>query len=136
MKAVIDTNVLVSGMIRPAGPPGRLVDLLRAGTLQPVVDDRILDEYADVLCRPTMQTWFAAADAEAIVAFLVHHADPTLATISVRGLPDPDDAPFLEVALSAGVPLVTGNKRHFTRSLCGGCTILTPAGFLARFCSA
>ena len=39
---------------------------------------------------------------------------------TVRGLPDPDDAPFLECALAADVPLVTGNPRHFPKSAAKG----------------
>ena len=42
MKVVVDTNVLVSGLINSDGYPGRIVDLLRADALQVVVDDRIL----------------------------------------------------------------------------------------------
>ena len=45
--------------------------------------------------------------------------------------PDPDDEPFLEVALSGGVKaIVTGNKRHFPRKEYEGVKILSPAEFL------
>lgn len=64
MKAVLDTNVLVSGMINPAGAPGKLVDLIRAGALQIVVDDRILVEYTDVIRRPEMRPYFTADDTD------------------------------------------------------------------------
>lgn len=135
MKAVLDTNVLVSGMINPAGAPGRLVDMIRAGTLQMVVDDRILVEYADVLRRPGMRLYFSAKDTEAILDFLDHNAEHALATICIAGLADPDDAPFLEVALAAQVPLVTGNERHFPVEKRSGSTVLSPADFIARFCT-
>jgi predicted nucleic acid-binding protein len=46
-------------------------------------------------------------------------------------LPDPDDEPFLEVALSGGVEaIVTGNKRHFPKRGYEGVKILSPTGFL------
>jgi hypothetical protein len=48
-----------------------------------------------------------------------------------RGLPDKDDAPFLECARAADVPIVTGNLRHFPKSVCGEVKILTPAQFMA-----
>jgi len=51
VKIVLDTNVLISGMLSPSGPPGKIIDLLRSGALQLVVDDRILSEYTDVLRR-------------------------------------------------------------------------------------
>ena len=46
-------------------------------------------------------------------------------------LPDPDDEPFLECALTAGVPLVTGNIRHFPKSAAQGVQVMTPEQFLA-----
>jgi predicted nucleic acid-binding protein len=48
-------------------------------------------------------------------------------------LPDPDDAPFLEVAIAGGADaLVTGNARHFkTRDRRAGVQILEPAAFVA-----
>ena len=46
-------------------------------------------------------------------------------------LPDPDDEPFLEVALSGGAKaIVTGNKRHFPRKDYQGVKILSPVEFL------
>ena len=51
-RAVFDTNVLVAGFLSPAGPPGRIVEWLRAGSVVAVVDDRIFSEYAEVLIRP------------------------------------------------------------------------------------
>jgi putative PIN family toxin of toxin-antitoxin system len=135
MKAVLDTNVLVSGMINPTGAPGRLVDMIRAGTLQMVVDDRILAEYADVLRRPGMRAYFSAKDTEAILDFLYHDAEHALATICIAGLEDPDDAPFLEVALAAEVPLITGNARHFPVEKRSGCTVLSPGEFIGRSCT-
>lgn len=136
MKAVLDTNVLVSGMINPAGAPGRIVDLVRAGSLQLVADDRVLAECAEVLSRPVLKACFTATDMEAILAFLYQGSEMVLPTILVAGLPDPDDAAFLEVALSAGVPLVTGNKRHFPADHRHGCLVLSPAEFLVRCCGA
>lgn len=136
MKAVLDTNVLVSGMINPVGAPGRLVDMVRAGVLRLVVDDRILLEYADVIRRPMLRPYFSSADVEAILDFLQHGAEPALATVCVSGLPAPDDAPFLEVALASGVPLITGNTRHFPVNRRAGCTVLSAAEFVSQYCQA
>ena len=52
MKAVIDTNVLVSGLLKPYSYPGAIVRLLASGQIQLVYDARIIAEYRDVLCRP------------------------------------------------------------------------------------
>ncbi len=130
-RAVFDTNVVVSGFLSPAGPPGRIVEWLRNGEVQAVLDDRIMAEYAEVLARPFFR--LPVAEVELVLAairarsFWVEAATAHIA----RGLPDPDDAPFLECARAAGVPLVTGNARHFPKSVAGAVTILTPSQFVA-----
>ena len=52
MKAVLDTNVLVSGLLSHAGPPGKLIDEIETGLLVPVFSKPILFEHLDVLLRP------------------------------------------------------------------------------------
>ena len=132
MRIVLDTNVLVSGLISAAGPPGRIVDLLRAGAVQTVVDDRILAEYRDVLSRQELRRWISVASAEVTIDFLVHASYRVDCSAVVVGLPDPGDTPFLEAALTAGVPLVTGNARHFPLPRRGGAEVLSPRDFVAR----
>ena len=131
MKIVLDTNVLVSGLINPTGAPGRIVDRVRAGLLSLVVDDRILAEYRDVLRRDYLQRYFIAEDRESILDFIEHEAHRTVADTVVADLPDAGDIPFLEAALAADAPLVTGNKRHFPRDRRRGCRVVEPAEFLS-----
>lgn len=130
MKIVLDTNVLVSGLINPAGAPGRIVDRVRAGSLSLVVDDRILAEYRDVLRRDYLQRYFVVADREAILDFIEHEAHRTVSDRIVPELPDAGDIPFLEAALAANAPLVTGNKKHFPPDSRQGCRVVDPAEFL------
>ncbi len=130
MKVVIDTNILVSGLINVQGAPGRIVDLIRTGRLRPVVDDRILSEYGDVLFRERLRYWVAIADARNIMSFLSTYAERVTSNIVIKGLPDPGDSAFLEVAITAGIPLITGNMQHFPTSLCRGCRIVRPSAFL------
>ena len=130
MIVVIDTNVLVSGMINPHGPSGRLVDLLRSGTLRLAVDDRILAEYVDVLHRQRLSRYFASTDLAQIIDYLRCGSMHVLVRRQVRDLPDQSDAPFLEVAMAANVPLITGNIRHFPDKWRQECAILKPAVFL------
>ena len=54
MRVVLDTNVLVSGLLTPSGPCGQIVELVLDGVLDLCVDGRILDEYEDVLRRPKL----------------------------------------------------------------------------------
>jgi len=130
---VLDTNVLVSGILNPHGPPGRIVDLLRTGKLRLAVDDRILSEHADVLHRPRLAPYFAGSDVEHILEYLRGNSERVIATARIAGLPDPHDAPFLETAKAAGTLLVTGHIKHFPARKRAGVTVETPAEFMKRF---
>ena len=132
-RLVLDTNVLVSGMINAFGAPGRIIDLVREGHVEWVVDDRILSEYREVLVRPKFRSYFTVRDARDLVTFLEHNTHYVVATVHVADLPDPDDAPFLEVALTAHIPLVTGNTSDFPSHLCRSAKLLTPALYMRDF---
>ena len=128
-RAVFDTNVLVSGFLSPHGPPGRIVEWLRSGHVQAVLDDRIAHEYLEVLQRPAFG--FPEFEVGIVLAAIRARAFSVEITRFARGLPNPDDAPFLECAWAAGRPLVTGNIRHFPKSVAGETKVLTPAQFIA-----
>lgn len=133
IRIVLDTNVLVSGMINTFGVPSRIIDLIREGLVELVVDDRILAEYAEVLKRPKFNAYFLAPEVRDILVFFGNHARYVVCTTQVTDLPDPDDAPFLEVALTAAVPLVTGNTRDFPSRCSRNACVQTPADFLAHY---
>jgi putative PIN family toxin of toxin-antitoxin system len=111
VRVVLDANVLVSGVLSPHGPPGRLLDLALAGDLVLVVDDRLLGEYAEVLRRPCFK--LPAREVEALVRYLRDVAVPVVGRPLEVTLTDPGDLPFLEVAAAGEAMLVTGNARHF-----------------------
>ncbi|MFA7173524.1 MAG: putative toxin-antitoxin system toxin component, PIN family [Kiritimatiellia bacterium] len=129
-RIVLDTNVLVSGMINAHGPPGRIVDLLREGLIELVVDDRVLSEYRMVLNRPKFKRYFDNQAVCDILNFLEHNTTYMVPVKTINGLPDPDDVPFAELALTAGVPLVTGNTADFPKSLLQNVRIFTPAEYI------
>lgn len=129
MRAVIDTNVLVSATINPTGNPGRVVDAVKRLRLTPLVSPEILAEYKEVLRRPRFG--FPAA----LVRDLITSLDGlgilvVPAEVDIATLPDPSDGPFVAVALAATCPIVTGNTRHFPARI--GIEVLTPAECVAR----
>ncbi len=129
MRIVLDTNVLVSALLSPFGSPARILDLILAGDLIPVFDDRILAEYRQVLARERFG--FDPADVADLLRYFEAEGEHVTAHSVAVTLPDPDDLPFLEVALTARVDaLVTGNVRHFPTDLCQSVTVLLPAAFL------
>ena len=130
MKIVIDTNVLISGMLNPSGPPGRIVDFLRSGRLKIVVDDRILSEYTDVLRRRYFLRYFRESEREDVIEYLFRNSHYTLSRIVAHDISDEGDVPFLEIALSEGVPLITGNLKYYPKRPRMGCNVLSPRQFI------
>ena len=131
MIAVLDTNVLVSGILKPSGPSGAILRLAAAGIIRTAYDARILAEYRDVLLRPAFG--FPENSVLDLLVQLEQEGLPVVAAPLPFRLPDPDDEPFLEIALTAQVhALVTGNKRHFPRKS-RKIAILSPGEFIEGF---
>jgi putative PIN family toxin of toxin-antitoxin system len=133
MRVVIDTNVLVSGIINPHGAPGRIMDALLAEHISLLYDDRTMSEYREVLMRPAFS--FPHKDVETLLDFM-EFAGERISAVTAAGviLPDADDLAFLEVAIAgAADALVTGNTKHF-KPLRGShhVSICSPADFLSR----
>lgn len=129
MKVVVDTNVLVAGLLSPFGPPGEILRMIASGAASVCYDARILTEYADVLGRPKFHF-----DLEQVRVLL---EQIRLDGLSVAGtplasrLPDPTDEPFLEAALAGDAAcVITGNSTHFPASKRQGMAVLSPADFL------
>ncbi len=129
---VLDTNVVVSGLLSPHASPGRIIDALLAGRLRLVWDDRIIDEYRRVLFRPKFRIEPAIVEAFLAILKYQHH----LSAVPVSGLEasDPDDTKFLEVAhASPAKILVTGNHKHYPIATRGGVIVLAPSEALKLF---
>ena len=126
-RIVLDTNVLVSAFLNRNGAPSQVLTLVLAGELKLLFDQRILDEYAEVLARPRFE--LEPADVSEV---LLEADGERIATTSSRvQLPDPDDLAFVEVARSGKADaLVSGNARHFPGRL--GIDVLSPRALLQR----
>jgi uncharacterized protein len=132
MKIVLDTNVLVSGLLQPFGPSGQIVRLVASGDLILYYDPRVLAEYQEVLLREKF-----GFDPERVDALLeeIRAGGIPVATrpLAIR-LPDADDEAFLEVALAGGAQcLVTGNVKHYPVEACGGVEVLAPRPFIELY---
>ena len=132
MRVVLDTNVLVSGLLSPFGPPGEIVRLVSDGSIILCVDARIIAEYEDVLARPKFG--FDQDDVSALMDLIDATGESVAAQpLSVR-LPDIDDEPFLEVTVAASADfLVTGNTAHFPPDAWQDATVVSPAEFMESY---
>ena len=132
MKVVLDTNVLISGMLSPFGSCGELIRMLTSGVFILCVDARILLEYDEVLRRPKFD--IAPAKVDIIMEYIKNHSEVHATVPLDTPLPDEDDCLFLEVALSSHAScLVTGNLKHFPKKYQGGISVLSPKGFLDEY---
>ncbi len=129
MNIVLDTNVLVAGLLSPFGPCGEIVRMISSGELTLALDARILTEYWEVLARPKFR--FDQDKVAAILDLIEHYGVNVAASPLARPLPDSDDEPFLAVAIAARAAcLITGNHAHFPPDLWQGAKVLSPSDFL------
>jgi len=132
MRVVIDTNVLVSGLLSPYGASAEIVRMVVAGSLDLLYDARIMSEYTDVLSRPKFL--FKKSNVDILLGFIEHYGIPVAATPLSAHLPDPDDRPFLEVAISGKAEcLITGNIVHYPIRSKHKMRVLTPRQFINRY---
>lgn len=129
MRVVIDTNVLVSGLLSPHGKCGEIIRMVSAAKVIPCYDARILSEYMEVLRRPKFP--FREEEITSLIDFIEHQTPVVASSPLLKSLPDSEDETFLEVALAGQAEcLVTGNQSHFPPKLRQGMIVLSPAEFL------
>ena len=133
MKIVLDTNVVVSGLLRSQGNPSQVLTLALAGALQVCHDERVLAEYAEVLARPRFK-FDSKRVREVLTKLDVHGLAVDASEHSDLDLPDPDDAPFLAVVLAATADfLVTDNLDDYPPDKRQGCAVVSPAVFMEHW---
>lgn len=129
IRAVIDTNVLVSAMISSAGNEALLLTAINQGLMMPYFSREILEEYSDVLLRPRFGFPVEVVDP---LLDLFRNRGELLDPVPIAGVsPDPADDKFIACALAGKVDfLVTGSKRHLPQSLHSGVKVLNAAELL------
>ena len=115
--AVIDTNVLVSAMLKWNSIPGNVMELTFDGPIVPILNEQIVKEYREVLVRPKFHF------TEEIVRDVLEDIQGKGIYVDAEHLdielPDPKDRVFYEVGMekrkTEDAYLVTGNIRHFPK---------------------
>lgn len=131
-RAVLDTNVLVSALITPAGASARLLVELRAGAFELVVLPALLAELREVLHRDRFRRYVSIEDADAYVDAISRDAlvvdDPPAMTGPT--VADPADQFLIDLARASRVDaLVSGDAQVL--ELRDRLSIKSPAEFLA-----
>lgn len=126
--AVIDTNVLVSALLKWDSVPGNVLQFTITGVVTPVLNEDILREYREVLLRKKFH--FPESVVDAILDNLAAQAVFINEEKLDVNLPDPKDVVFYEVVMekrkNQDAFLVTGNLKRFPVER----FIVTPRQFL------
>ena len=112
MKIVLDTNVIISGVLNPQGLPSQIINLLLNGKITVLYDNRILNEYSEVLRRKKFN--FRPSWIEPFLEYIRAEGIFITAEPIKERFEDEDDKMFYEVAITGKAKyVVTGNKEHF-----------------------
>ena len=129
IRAVIDTNVVVSGLLTPAGNEALILLAIQQGLVRPYFSEEILEEYAGVLVRPKFA--FPVDEIAALLALFRQQGELIVPNASGAVSVDPGDTKFLQCAETAQADyLVTGNKRHFPEAIYGRTRVVSAGELL------
>jgi uncharacterized protein len=135
VRAVLDTNVVVSAYLVPTGKPARIISLAREDKLDICLSEEILEEIRRTLLRPKLQRIHKAGTQE-IDRFLQAFAEITIlvpGTTEVEPVEDdPDDTKILACAVESKADFIVSGDHHLTDlGSFRGIPILNPDAFLA-----
>jgi len=113
--AVIDTNVIVSSMLKHDSIPGEILDLVISKTIIPLLNKEIIDEYEEVLKRNKFG--FDNAEVDSLINNLKANSIFLEREQTLEQFVDEDDIVFYEIVMSArhtmDAFLITGNIKHY-----------------------
>jgi putative PIN family toxin of toxin-antitoxin system len=130
MRAVLDPNVIISGLLSKSGTPARILQAWTRGAFELVVSENLLAELAKALKYPKLAQRITAAERSELLDLLRDEAelaaDPS--DPPTHRSSDPGDDYLIALSADQRVPLVSGDK-HLT-ALAGDLPILTPREFV------
>ena len=134
MRVVLDTNVLVSGLMLPESVPGKIVAAWRGAQFEWVLSEPMLDEIGRVLSYPRIHArlgWGKDEIANFLLLLRFKSDVVDIAPEKGRGTRDPGDDPVLATLLASGADcLVSGDGDLL--ALRDRYPVLTPADFARR----
>jgi putative PIN family toxin of toxin-antitoxin system len=114
LRLVIDTNILISAAIKPAGLQRTVLLLAITRPARLWVSRPILEEYSEVLGR--LELRIRKGLRQQLLQLIKNHSYTVVPTRRLDVTSDPDDNMFLECADAGRADyLVTGNQKHFPR---------------------
>lgn len=129
MRAVLDANVIISGLLSPDGAPARLLVAWREGAFELIVSSHLLAELRRALSYPRLRERIDPQDTAALLDWLTRFASLAEDTDDppVRSADAADDY-LIALAADSDALLVSGDKHLL--ALAEEFPILPPARFL------
>ncbi len=135
-RAVIDTNVFVSGGTVSSGAPSQIINHWKNQDFVMVASPQLIAEYEEVLSRPGVMKYTGLSPQETTqyIQMVKDRAYMTSGVLALNVLTkDPDDNMVLACAEEGiATHLVTGNSKHFPFAEYKGIQIVSPRGFLTQ----
>ncbi len=134
MRAVMDTNVLVSAFRSRQGASFEIFRRLRLGEWTTVVSNHLLFEYEEILKRQAPELGLSLADVDELLNAICARAEECALLHGWQPiLRDPDDEPLVQLAVESDARLiVTHNVRDLQPATRLGVEVLQPREFLAK----
>lgn len=130
-RLVLDTNVVLSGLLFPGSIPSRV--LLKAQAGKVLASDATLLEWVEVMSRSRFDRYVERSIRQQIMAEFTNHCETIEIIAPIRACRDPRDDKFLEVAVHGrSHAIVTGDADLLALHPFSGIEILTPADFLTH----
>jgi putative PIN family toxin of toxin-antitoxin system len=134
LRAVLDTNVFVSGLMGVATPPRRIIDAWLDDRFTLVTSLYLLEELAHVLSYPRIadRILMSTSEVDVILAALLSEAEMVPGALELPGVTrDPKDDVVVACAVEGQADLiVSGDQDLLALGSHGGTKIVTPRRFL------
>ncbi len=134
IKAVLDTNVLISSLIASQGNPHHIFAAWKKGKYTLVISDYLLQELHHVLTYPRIAKRLPMSEAELAVILMAFAEKAEIVTVT-DNLPgitrDPKDDPIVACAVAGQADyLVSGDQDILVLGAYEGIQMVTPAEFV------
>ncbi|MGH2671021.1 MAG: putative toxin-antitoxin system toxin component, PIN family [bacterium] len=129
IRAVLDTNVLVSALLSAAGAPAALIRAWQDGAFELVTSPLLIEELRGVLARPKIRRFISEDGGRGFIRLLEAQSWRAEDPVGPERLaPDPQDDFVIALALAEGGVLVTGDARLRSQPIIGH-VVLEPHAF-------
>lgn len=133
--AVVDTNVFISGLLSPLGPPRKVLERFRNGSFTLAISPVLLGELVEVATRPMLRRQIPLHALQELIDGVRDHARVIHPRTVLHGVTvDPDDDQLFACALAAGASVIVSGDPDVLAvgAAISGVETLAPAAFLAR----